>query len=63
MPGKQPKFTIVLVITTKLSRAFMSVIFEDHCSEAVMQNEMQQTVWVANATVYKCFISCIDIVI
>lgn len=63
MPGKQPKFTIKLFITTKLSKAFMSVIFKDHCSEAVMQNEMQQPVWVANAIAYKCFISCIDIAI
>lgn len=63
MPGKQPKFTIMLFITTKLSRLFMSVIFKDHCSEAVMQNEMQQPVWVANAIVQKCFISGVDIAI
>lgn len=41
----------------------MSVIFKDLCSEAVMQNEMQQPLWVANATVNKYFISHIGIAV
>lgn len=36
MPGKCTKFTITLVIISELPRDFISVIFKDHCLEAVV---------------------------